>query len=98
MRWLSWLSYLFLDTLPAGEPPHRPLVAALDAAVVSALQRQTGAGGWQCQHADPGLNRHGNSITLWWWSLQRRAGKLLLLRLKQKGGSGCACRAFTRGH
>lgn len=64
VRWLSWLSYLFLDTLPAGEPPHRPLVAALDAAAVSALQRQTGAGGWQCQHADPGLNRHGNSITL----------------------------------
>lgn len=64
MRWLSLLSYLVLDTLPTGQPPHRPSVAALDAAEASAPQRQTGAGGWQCQRADPGLNRHGNSITL----------------------------------
>jgi len=45
MHSLSWLRCLFLNMLPAGEPPCRPLVAALDAAAVSTLQRQTGAGG-----------------------------------------------------
>lgn len=64
MCWLSWLNYLVLVILPAGEPFPYPLVAAQGAAAVSTLQRQSRAGGWQCQCADPGLNRHGNSITL----------------------------------
>lgn len=62
--WLSWLSSLFLDTFLAGGRPGRPSAAALSVTAVSALRRQTGAGAWQRQRAHPGLNRHGNSITL----------------------------------
>lgn len=93
LRLLSWLSYLFLDTSPAGEPPCRPWAAALSTTAVRALWRQSRAGGWQRRRADPGLNRRGNSITLGGGpcSAGRGSGK-------ETGDSGCACKAFTCGH
>lgn len=62
--WLSQLTYWFANMFSVGEAACCPWVAALNATAVSALQGQSGAGGWQYQCAKLGLNRRGNWITL----------------------------------